>query len=122
MAVGAVITTTGATGAPVAAAAHAAAAHAAALGSDPVDQKPATSADDSTPASSAPATSINEFVPDDVNVSECISALPRPGCGSEERAGWRQTLLLGVLVAGLAVIGWRIVVAVRRGDQNQGPS
>lgn len=79
---------------------------------------------DAPTATSATATSINEFVPDDVNLSECISALPRPGCGSKERGGWRQTLLLAVLVAGLAIIGWRLVVAVRRGDRsrNQDPS
>lgn len=79
---------------------------------------------DSTSAATASATSINEFIPDDVNLSECVSALPRPECGSKERGGWRQTLLLGVLVAGLGVIGWRIVVAVRRGDRsrNQGGS
>lgn len=79
---------------------------------------------DSSSASGAAATSINEFIPDDINLSECISALPRPECGSKERGGWRQTLLLGVLVAGLGVIGWRIVVAVRRGERsrNQGGS
>lgn len=56
----------------------------------------------------------NEFIPENVNISDCVSAVPRPGCGSEERGGWHQTLVLVALVAGLGVIGWRIVAAMRR--------
>ena len=32
----------------------------------------------------------NEFVPVDRDIGECISAIPKPGCGSEARSGWRQ--------------------------------
>ena len=44
----------------------------------------------------------NPFFPDDttVNVSDCVSALPRPECGSEERGGWRQGVVFGVIVVG----------------------
>ncbi len=44
----------------------------------------------------APPTTIvdNPFLPDEQNLSDCISALPRPECGSEARGGWRQILVL----------------------------
>jgi hypothetical protein len=73
------------------------------------------------PDSSPTATTIadNPFFPDDTttNVTDCISALPRPECGSRERGGWRQGVLFGVVVAGLAAIGLRIGFAIRRRDR-----
>lgn len=59
----------------------------------------------------------NPFLPEEANVGDCISALPRPGCGSEARGGWRQTLVFVALAGGLAVIAWRLIVAVRRRDR-----
>jgi hypothetical protein len=56
----------------------------------------------------------NDFIPENRNLSECVSALPKPGCGSSARGGWRQGAILGVLVVGLAFIAWRIVRSVRR--------
>jgi hypothetical protein len=61
-----------------------------------------------------PPVTDNEFVPADRDLGECITALPKPGCGSEARSDWHQGLVLGVMVAGLVVIGWRIVRGVRR--------
>jgi hypothetical protein len=61
----------------------------------------------------------NPFLPDDANVTDCISALPRPGCGSEERSDWRQGVLFGVVAAGLAAIGVRIAIGVRRRGRQQ---
>jgi hypothetical protein len=58
----------------------------------------------------------NEFIPENRDLSDCVSALPRPDCGSESRSGWRQGLVFGVIAGGLTVIGWRVVVAVRRRD------
>lgn len=58
----------------------------------------------------------NDFVPDDVNLGDCLSSLPRPGCGSENRSGLHQYLVFGALVAGTAFIGWRIARSVRRRD------
>jgi hypothetical protein len=58
----------------------------------------------------------NPFLPEDANLGDCISALPRPECGSEARGGWRQGLVFGAVVAGMAVIGWRLFVNVRRRD------
>jgi hypothetical protein len=60
-----------------------------------------------------PATD-NAFVPTDRDLSECITAVPKPGCGSEARSDWHQGLVLSLMVAGLVVIGWRIVRGVRR--------
>ena len=63
-----------------------------------------------------PATTVldNDFLPADRDLSECISALPQPGCGSEARGGWRQTLVLLAVAVGLAFIGWRIIRSARR--------
>ena len=67
------------------------------------------------PASAEPAPPItaNEFVPERRDLGECITAVPRPDCGSEGRADWHQGLVLALMVAGLVFIGWRIARAVR---------
>ena len=58
----------------------------------------------------------NPFFPDDttVNVTDCVSALPRPNCESEAREDWRQWAVFGAVAAGLAAVGVRLVMAVRR--------
>lgn len=68
------------------------------------------------PEPSPPAT-YNEFYPAERDLSDCLSALPKPGCGSEARGGFHQNAVFLVLVLGLAVIGTRIVVAIRRRDR-----
>jgi hypothetical protein len=73
---------------------------------------PATTAP--TPVESEPTVSVNEFLPEDRSIGECISAVPRPGCGSDARGGWRQYVVALVLVAGLVFVGWRIVAGLRR--------
>lgn len=60
------------------------------------------------------AISDNDFVPEDQNLGDCISAVPRPGCGSEAQGGWRQGLVFGALIIALAFIVWRIVVGARK--------
>ena len=67
-------------------------------------------------ASSAPPpdSTINEFIPEDRPIGDCISAVPKPGCGSEDRSDWHQGLVLGALVIGMSIIGWRIVAGLRR--------
>ena len=65
----------------------------------------------------APPTSLdNDFIPQRRDLSDCVSALPRPDCGSESRGGWRQGLVLALVVAGVAIVGWRVVSGVRRRD------
>ena len=68
------------------------------------------------PDTTVPPATANPFLPDDtsVNPTDCISALPRPECGSEERSDWRQYVVFGVMVGGLAVIGTTIVIQMRR--------
>jgi hypothetical protein len=68
----------------------------------------------SAPVESVPAPTVNEFLPEDRSIGECISAVPKPGCGSESRGGWRQYLVAIALVGGLVIVGWRIVSGVRR--------
>jgi hypothetical protein len=77
---------------------------------EPIDAPVATTA-------AATATD-NAFFPEDttVNVSDCVSALPRPECGSRERGGWRQGAVFGVVVVGLVAIAVRLVIGVRRRD------
>jgi ferric-dicitrate binding protein FerR (iron transport regulator) len=67
-----------------------------------------------TTSDTVPTVTVNEFLPTDRDLSECLSALPRPGCGSEARGGWRQTAIFVAMLGGLAFIGWRIVVSSRR--------
>lgn len=74
-----------------------------------------------SPAEPPPVT-FNEFLPEDRGIGECISAIPKPGCGSEARGGWRQALVLLAIIAGLAVIAWRVVVSARRGRDAQRPA
>ena len=76
--------------------------------------EPVGTADNAEPA--------NEFLPADRPVSECISAVPKPGCGSEARGGWRQGLVLVAILAGLALIVWRIVVGARRARRDRIPA
>jgi hypothetical protein len=78
----------------------------------PVTTAPAP--DDTPEATAAPEVTCNEFLPEDRSISECISAAPRPGCGSKQRGGWHQYLVFLSLVGGLTVIGWRIIAGVRR--------
>ncbi len=83
---------------------------------------PATTVPTTEPATGSPATTTldNEFLPADANIGDCVSALPRPECGSNARGGWRQTLVLIAVILALAVIGFRLVVAVRRRDRASG--
>jgi hypothetical protein len=70
----------------------------------------------SLPAGPEVVGTANEFIPENANLSDCISSLPRPECGSEARGGWRQTLVFAVIVAILVAIGVRLAFAVRRRD------
>ncbi|HSH10996.1 MAG TPA: hypothetical protein VLA10_04350 [Ilumatobacter sp.] len=63
---------------------------------------------------SPPLDTINEFYPDDRSLGDCLSSLPKPGCGSEARGGWHQSLVFVAILAGLAFIAWRVVVQSRK--------
>lgn len=66
-----------------------------------------------------PVSTINEYIPKDRALTECISALPPPGCGSAAKEDWAQGALFGVLVAALVFIAWRIVRSARRHNAAQ---
>jgi hypothetical protein len=86
-----------------------------ALGGPGLGAAPATTvpADDSSP----PTTLDNPFLPEDANIGDCVSALPRPECGSKARGGWRQGAVFGAVAVAVVVIGTRLVVGVRKRDR-----
>lgn len=49
-------------------------------------------------------------------LGECISAAPKPGCTTRSETDNHQVIVFGVLIAGMAFIGWRVARGVRRGD------
>ena len=65
------------------------------------------------------AAPVNDFIPTDRDISDCISAVPKPGCGSEARGGWHQSLVLIAILAGLTLITWRIVAGARKAKAAQ---
>ncbi len=89
-------------------------ATAAAEGPSTMSATTTTTTTTTTIAEPRPPVTANEFLPDDRGLGECISSIPRPGCGSDARGGWHQTLVLVVVVAGLGLIAWRIVAGARK--------
>ena len=73
-----------------------------------------TAQDDGGSDTDVTTVTVNDFVPTERDLSECISAVPKPGCGSEARGGWRQTAIFALVVGGLAFIGWRVVAGARK--------
>ena len=69
------------------------------------------------PPNTQPPISANEFIPDDRDLTSCIGVLERPGCGSESRGGWRQTLVFGALFVGLVFIFGNVARGVRKRDR-----
>ena len=65
--------------------------------------------------------STNDFIPQDVNLGDCVSSMPRPDCGSESQGGAAQAITFGVLMLGMSFIGWRIFRAVRRQERATPP-
>ena len=76
-----------------------------AAGSPPTTQAPVDTVPDST---------FNDFIPENQPIGDCISAAPKPGCGSESRSDYHQWLVFVVLIGGMAFVGWRIVAGARR--------
>lgn len=71
-----------------------------------------------TPPSSTTAP-VQTAPPLERDLTECISAVPKPGCGYEaqqpgDRGGWMQWSLFGLMLVALGFIGWRVVIGVRR--------
>jgi len=118
----------GATTVTASASASASAAHRAATVDAPDDTTPETVLPETVlpetvlpetvlPEITRPPISANEFIPEDRDLTSCIGALERPGCGSESRGGWRQTLVFGALLVGLVVVFGNVVRGVRKRDR-----
>lgn len=71
------------------------------------------------PPSDEPPVTANPFLPEQQNVGDCIGALERPGCGSEERGGWRQTLVFAIMGVGLVFVFAMVAREVRRSRRDQ---
>ncbi|MEP1122647.1 MAG: hypothetical protein ABJH68_01990 [Ilumatobacter sp.] len=93
-------------GAPTVAAANADALNAATAGLSTSDPRLAAAPADDVPP--APPGTVSEFYPESANLSDCVGLVEKPGCGSDSRGGWRQTLVFVALFAGLGVILWRV--------------
>jgi hypothetical protein len=75
----------------------------------------ATSAEPSPePPPEQPPVTANEFLPENRDLSDCVGALERPGCGSGERGGPLLNLVFVLVMAGMAFIFWRIIIGVRK--------
>ena len=61
----------------------------------------------------------NPFIPENRNLGDCVSSLPRPDCGSDARGGPLQYATFAVLLSGVGFIGWRIARGVRQKDRAQ---
>ena len=64
-----------------------------------------------------PTSTLNDFIPVDRDLSDCISAVQKPGCGSESRSDYHEWLVFIALIGGMAFIGWRVVSSARRNRQ-----
>ena len=80
-------------------------------------QRPAAATIDTSVSGAGSSTADNPFIPEDVNIGDCVSSLPRPDCGSDAQGGGAQLATFGVLMAGMAFIGWRIARGVRRRER-----
>ncbi len=85
--------------------------------SDPSSDALALTTTAPTPPETRPPISANDFIPDDRDLTSCIGVLERPGCGSESRGGWRQTLVFGALFVGLVFIFGNVARGVRKRDR-----
>jgi hypothetical protein len=85
------------------------------LPATPVAAEAAASVPPVTPDPSGMAD--NPFIPENANLGDCVSSLPRPDCGTDQRSGYHQYLTLIVLFLGTVFIGWRIARGVRSRDR-----
>lgn len=76
----------------------------------PPDPTPTTAA----PPDTRPPITDNGFFPESEDLTVCVGALERPGCGSEDRGGWHQWATFAVVIGGLAVIFGAVIRSTRR--------
>jgi hypothetical protein len=83
-------------------------------GTAPTPAATATTA--ASTATTDPSLADNPFLPEDVNLGDCVSSLPRPGCGTEASTSGKTQITFLVLLLGLVFIGWRVARGVRQRD------
>jgi hypothetical protein len=66
------------------------------------------------PPDTVPSSTFNDFIPEEQQLSDCISAAPKPGCGSASRSDYHQWLVFLAVIGGMVVIAWRVVAGARR--------
>jgi hypothetical protein len=71
----------------------------------------------STSPAAGPDTTDNPFIPKDQDLSNCVGTLEQPNCGSSNKSDARLYVTFAVLMTGMALIGWRIAVAIRNRDR-----
>lgn len=64
-----------------------------------------------------PPVTANEFLPESRDLTDCVGALEKPGCGSEARGGTMATVVFVLMLVGMSIIFVRIAVGVRRNRQ-----
>lgn len=82
-------------------------------GTEPAAPPPTT-----VPAGDEPEITVNDFLPADRNLTDCVGLVERPGCGSESRGGFHQYLVAGVLFVGLAATFGRVAWIVWRSQRS----
>lgn len=75
---------------------------------------PPSTVETTLPPNTQPPISANDFIPDERDLTSCIGVLERPGCGSESRGGWRQTLVFGALFVGLVIVFGNVARGVHK--------
>lgn len=60
----------------------------------------------------------NDFYPENRDITDCISALRPPDCGSAARTGWPQFVVLALLILGVGTITARVMISSRRARRN----
>jgi hypothetical protein len=71
------------------------------------------------PVETRPPITANDFIPEERDLTSCIGVLERPGCGSESRGGWRQTLILVAIFGGLTIVFGNVIRGVQRNRREQ---
>ena len=81
------------------------------------------STDTTLPIDTTSATTIPDLL-SGMDYSACVGLYPKPGCGTKpvlsgDRGGTMQIAVFGILIAGMAFIGFRIARSVMSRDRDR---
>ncbi|MEZ5217390.1 MAG: hypothetical protein R2715_12615 [Ilumatobacteraceae bacterium] len=71
------------------------------------------------PVAATPATDPPITLPEGTNLTDCISAAPKPNCTTRKDTDWHQMAVFGVMFLGMAFLGWRVTRTVREARATQ---